>query len=188
MYVCFFLHVLPASDCVCAPAPSPVPRGAAGADVAETHRVPVAVETGSGNRQRDAACVRRALGLRKQGATVPAAPLHLQRARERERERERNEQRFFFCLKASLTYRSEGLLIYGYKIPLLFRPSFLPLAFFFPKVILRPQGKPPPPTFPHLFPHHVAHSTRRQRENANCLLFTLSVPHTHRLPGHTSAD
>ncbi len=50
MYVRFFLHVLPASDCVCAPAPSPVPHGAAGADVAETHRVPVAVETGSGNR------------------------------------------------------------------------------------------------------------------------------------------
>lgn len=77
--------MLPASDCVCAPAPSPVPRGAAGADVAAARRVPVAVETGSGSRQRDAACVRRALGLRKQGATVPAAPLHLQRVRERKR-------------------------------------------------------------------------------------------------------
>lgn len=85
MYVCFFLHVLPVSDCVCAPAPSPVPRDAAGADVAAVHRAPVAVETGSGNRQQDAACVRQALGLRKQGATVPAAPLHLQRAGERKR-------------------------------------------------------------------------------------------------------
>lgn len=83
MYVHFFLYVLPASDCVCAPAPLPVPRGVAGADVAAAHRVPVAVETGSGNRQQDAACVRQALGLRKQGATVPAAPLHLQRAKER---------------------------------------------------------------------------------------------------------
>lgn len=86
MYVCFLLHVLPVSDCVCAPAPLPVPLGAAGADVAAAHRVPVVVETGCENRQRDAACVRRALGLRKQGATVPAAPLHLQRAREKRKE------------------------------------------------------------------------------------------------------
>lgn len=85
MCVCYLLHVLPVSDCVCAPTPLPVPLGAAGADVAAAHRVPVAVETGCGNRQRDAACVRRALGLRKQGATVPAAPLHLQRVRERKR-------------------------------------------------------------------------------------------------------
>lgn len=90
MNVCVLLHVLPVSDCVCAPAPLPVPHGDAGADDVAARRVPVVVETGCGNTQRDAACVRRALGLRKQGATVPAAPLHLQRVRER---RERNEKR-----------------------------------------------------------------------------------------------
>lgn len=67
---------------------------AAGADAAAARRVPVAVETGSGSRQQDAACVRRALGLHKQGATIPAAPLHLHRERvEREKERKKESER-----------------------------------------------------------------------------------------------
>ncbi len=147
MYVRFFLHVLPASDCVCAPAPSPVPHGAAGADVAETHRVPVAVETGSGKRQRDAACVRRALGLRKQGATVPAAPLHLQR--ERERERERNEKRmnkgFSFAsrqvsLIALKAYWFTAIRFHFFSVLLFFHS-----LFSFQKSSFVPRATPPPP-------------------------------------------
>lgn len=56
---------------------------AAAADVAGVHTVLVAVETGSGSTQRDAACGREAHGPCKLGAIDPAAPSRLIEARDR---------------------------------------------------------------------------------------------------------
>lgn len=55
--------------------------GAVGA--AEEHTAPVAVETGIGSTQQDAACGRVGPGHHTQGATALAAPSHLMRQRRR---------------------------------------------------------------------------------------------------------
>lgn len=62
--------------------------GGSGADavavgVVGEHTTPVAVETGIGSTQRDAACGRVGPGCRTQGARAPAAPSHLMRKRRR---------------------------------------------------------------------------------------------------------
>lgn len=51
--------------------------------VAGEHTTPVAVETGIGSTQRDAACGRVGPGCHTQGATAPAAPSHLMREKRR---------------------------------------------------------------------------------------------------------
>lgn len=62
--------------------------GGSGADavavgVAGEHTTPVAVETGIGSTQRDAACGRVGPGCRTQGARALAAPSHLMRKKRR---------------------------------------------------------------------------------------------------------
>lgn len=63
--------------------------GGSGADavavgVAGEHTTPVAVETGIGSTQRDAACGRVGPGCCTQEARAPAAPSHLMRKKEAE--------------------------------------------------------------------------------------------------------